>query len=775
MELSKVLLMLALLTASLASVGKAQFQEEDPGESEGAASKLFRSPVRQASNSAKLPVEVVTTTKARPTPAATSSAQTATGNCAQFAPFKLYSLPDVYACFNSFPISNDLKAAETDALKRFYAVYPFGDINPPNTPIFVNKVDFLQRLDAITASATNLFDYYSQLTLLVRSMNDAHFSLDAQCITTFTFMQPFHIAAFYPTDAAGKPVLRIVGNLGDQLKNFGGVPARWTSALPSGATLDSFNNYAIKSIDGQDAVAYAQDYAAKYSGFSRSPDTNFNQILYRKDYVLGEYQANPGILYRTSFLGRDAKPTRSYTLVPPTGGREITLTFPWLGSFDALANPDVPRPASNDEYYRLFCVPTRRAQNLVRRDGTGGASGFPGKPKLPTWSTGYGGPIEYPSSAEPVLAVGPLAASSRLKGAALDLNKPIVADNSTAFYVLEDGVTGVWVFATTQPADSSPEASKAWIETMFNGIMGLNKAGVKKLIIDVSGNGGGQFCTATGIAEYLLANTTMITDQIKLTATTRALMKVDYLGLQAVGGVADAKALDSGDVTVTTTKKDRGRGVVELSGFFRLCQAEKAEQRFADAPRLPNPWNASDIVVLSDGFCGSACSCMIRTLRDAHGIRTFTYGGASGQAFTPTSFEGGIVVPFETIATFADVSALSWLEREALPRNFTSLISGQIPVTQGYSFNGKYGQEWPAEFVPAPADVHLTGIEDVTDRTAVWRAVAAQLASSTVGGAPSSATEAPLVKAKNGAAGSGTEVRAALAVVFAGLLLVWAA
>ncbi|KAJ3117852.1 hypothetical protein HDU96_005229 [Phlyctochytrium bullatum] len=139
--------------------------------------------------STRLPA--ATTRASAPAASATVPSQATDGNCAELIDGRLHPLPDIYACYNAFPISNELKAAETDTLRRFYNVYPFGDINAPSfTGVFGNKVDFLERLDEITATATNYFDYFSQVMLLVRSMDDAHFSFDADCITTFTLMQP---------------------------------------------------------------------------------------------------------------------------------------------------------------------------------------------------------------------------------------------------------------------------------------------------------------------------------------------------------------------------------------------------------------------------------------------------------------------------------------------------------------------------------------------------------------------------------------------------------
>jgi hypothetical protein len=76
-----------------------------------------------------------------------------------------------------------------------------------------------------------------------------------------------------------------------------------------------------------------------------------------------------------------------------------------------------------------------------------------------------------------------------------DIYWPTVYDENGAFYNL-DGVHGVWSLSTFNPANSTIEGLSAWIGTVSAGLKSLEQIGIRKLIIDVTGNYGGIICFA---------------------------------------------------------------------------------------------------------------------------------------------------------------------------------------------------------------------------------------------------------------------------------------
>ncbi|KAJ3191354.1 hypothetical protein HDU67_005882, partial [Dinochytrium kinnereticum] len=58
-----------------------------------------------------------------------------------------------------------------------------------------------------------------------------------------------------------------------------------------------------------------------------------------------------------------------------------------------------------------------------------------------------------------------------------------------------------------------------------------------------------------------------------------------------------------------------------------------------------------------------------------------------------------------------------------LPPAFTVPISGNLPVTQGFSPLGRYALEWPVEWVPQAAE-GIVQVADPSDKGLLWREVA---------------------------------------------------
>jgi hypothetical protein len=109
-------------------------------------------------------------------------------------------------------------------------------------------------------------------------------------------------------------------------------------------------------------------------------------------------------------------------------------------------------------------------------------------------------------------------------------------------------------------------------------------------------------------------------------------------------------------------------------------------------------------------------------LRDQFHIKTFTYGGASGETFQPTSFEGGAVKDFGGLYE-ASVS-LGGLESgiQGAPLPFTFPASGSIAFWEAYSTLG--GQPvFPAEWVRMVADGHVF-VNDPLDVLEIWNRTA---------------------------------------------------
>ncbi|KAJ3104875.1 hypothetical protein HDU96_008771 [Phlyctochytrium bullatum] len=640
----------------------------------------------------------------------------------------------VKQCYLAFPADPEFKAQHIKEIKPFIETYPFADmyLSPPGPPRTFGApgIDPLKELDRFAAdeSLTTQYDFYTKISNMANSFEDAHFYYIPFCMAAFIHRQPFRLGAVYP-NANGEPVIKVVATAP--------VSPVWDEALGT-SDLSTFLNYTVKSIDGIPAAESIQNYSDRYGGFARSADSRFNAAVSSKIFVGGEFVLSQGYFSDTAFLPSDAKP-RTYVLTPPvradgTQPADITVTVPWA-SFPR--NGGIPRPfANNAEYYGYLCLSDIQQSALSRRDvkdTTQVLSDFGSRPLLPRTTTPAGAldaAHTIPEISNAVLA----EALQRHHAHHLERRQtpsgepiPLVANLDTAFYVLEDGITGVWVFATVSPESSYDN----WLGTITGGLRAFEQIGVKRLIIDVTANGGGDFCASTAFAEYILQNTPMIEDQLRLTPAVKALLKVDFFGIESPFSDIVPVSGRGSNIVAEAYTQDRGNGPQLLSGRFRFCQSAGSTPagfiRTFNLPELERGWAPEDVSVVSDGGCGSACACMIRSMRDAHpGFKAYTYGGRSGKPYTPTSFEGGIVVPFRLFeGYYPEFDLLTEEERALLPGNITARFLGGLPITQGYSPLAK-DTGYPAEWIPQPSDEHLV-IFDPTDKKSVWDAVAKKM------------------------------------------------
>ncbi|KAJ1552401.1 hypothetical protein HK405_011468 [Cladochytrium tenue] len=328
---------------------------------------------------------------------------------------------------------------------------------------------------------------------------------------------------------------------------------------------------------------------------------------------------------------------------------------------------------------------------------------------------------------------------------AFSISNPVVYDASNAFYSL-DGSTGVWVLKTFMPEDTSDTGLMNWLSNITTGLASLEQLGVTRLLIDVSNNGGGIICIGQALVNYLMNDQNVVHIDYDMRSSSQLMALVHHT---VEGSFANSTTMQSQVFTLTnlatpsgtamTTPEDlfsAGREFVRggVQGLYTNAfidsectsfqQLLTSSQQFA---QLSGGWGFSNVALVSNGICGSTCAAFGRTLRDQFSVPAFSYAGASGAAFQPTSFEGGSVAHFDALLDGAAQAAAAYGADDiaGAPTAFPLPVDGSIAFWEGYSM--LVNTQVPAEWVPDPADYHLTNVADPTDPVAVWTAAAAQL------------------------------------------------
>ncbi|KAI8607631.1 hypothetical protein BC830DRAFT_1175125 [Chytriomyces sp. MP71] len=303
--------------------------------------------------------------------------------------------------------------------------------------------------------------------------------------------------------------------------------------------------------------------------------------------------------------------------------------------------------------------------------------------------------------------------------------------------MLSDGSTGVWVVSTFAPANDT----EFGVDLTY-GLVALEIAGAKRVIVDVTNNGGGDITLGCAAAYFLSPwkSRSCYHYDIRLPNVTAQILKAAHAESKR-NATFDAKIFnitgygrDEGSFEAMMDPHElidgarlirRGGEYARYSAIFTLdheCKrAIDIVTNSSALPQLKRGWDVKNLVVVSNGFCGSTCSNFVRTLRDKRGIKTFTYGGPTGAPFQPTAFEGGLVVTYDelSLSLATDIPNAPHVDRLAFP------IRGRIPFFEIYPDADPKGQGAPAEWVEQVSEFHVDGVQPTLPES-VWEGVRRQ-------------------------------------------------
>jgi hypothetical protein len=99
-------------------------------------------------------------------------------------------------------------------------------------------------------------------------------------------------------------------------------------------------------------------------------------------------------------------------------------------------------------------------------------------------------------------------------------------------------------------------------------------------------------------------------------------------------------------------------------------------------------WRPENIVILTNGYCGSTCALFSRNLHEHHGVRTFTVGGLVDQSMAYSVFPGGQVYSYTSL--LGQVSKLGVDPDEHVPTYLPLNAQVSFTIREAYSSLRKY-------------------------------------------------------------------------------------
>ncbi|KAJ7230391.1 hypothetical protein GGX14DRAFT_553873 [Mycena pura] len=545
-----------------------------------------------------------------------------------------------HACELAVPFNKTRSLAVLDSAIKSLPFYSLETwfLHSPN-PLIPHDVSIRSLLQDIqhkisTSGYETDWDFNIAVTDAYNREQDGHTIYAAACTEAFSWNLPFSISMLADTPfdrTAAHPVFLVNYDFPNQ--NRPGLEAHFRQRL--GVDVRPYDGARILSIDGVQAEEYLAglaDASSIYAGLVgafESVGARYMRLMsrYSADTASGRYTQEVGQFAQRSFYPGAQNVT---VRVRTARGGIDSLTIPWVATFSGKGNNTASFIAKTcaleaDE------IASRRGDMNERRKA-----------------------VIAPGSQPGIRAV---ASASHQDTPLTSFGHFLTLD----IYQLEKHPkVGVVYFEQFEPSvrfDYHTYFAEI-SDTIFTGLTALKRAGVKHILIDISGNRGG-YIKVGAIAIWSLWPRDL------------------YPGFPAVYRVNDLIGRMSDAVAVTNeSASEYFYGSYMSQNYTPLTSNEQfmdppvpltvnGVQDAYSHPFLDNfgksstavtkftspPFAGTDYVLVSNGICASTCSIFSSYLFQKHGVRSAVFGGAPNS--TASQFDGGIkgaeVTDFDSI------------------------------------------------------------------------------------------------------------------------------
>ncbi|KAG0251989.1 hypothetical protein DFQ27_008337 [Actinomortierella ambigua] len=247
---------------------------------------------------------------------------------------------------------------------------------------------------------------------------------------------------------------------------------------------------------------------------------------------------------------------------------------------------------------------------------------------------------------------------------------------------------------------------------LIEGFEQLHQRGVQKVVLDLTANGGGYVNFAYDLVDWMFPN-----------ETRTSVYESDMRSSMSIKALADRDLLDDqyDGYYCPNAFSDPVTGQPLDTNFFMDDRIERrVRSPLGYTPRvlmnhdlgkfeLGMPWqhHPQDMVLLTDGACGSACGMSLNRLKNRHGVASYAIGGRAKEDLSLFSFAGASVYGLDDLLNDFESLGVDAPMRRMLYRGIY-----RVPVMEFFQENDPV----PIEYHPSlyKADFHL----DYTPETA---------------------------------------------------------
>ncbi|PCH35120.1 hypothetical protein WOLCODRAFT_139749 [Wolfiporia cocos MD-104 SS10] len=652
--------------------------------------------------------------------------------CAAIANQTWVSPADVRACFTSFPVDAELKNNIVEVVNKTLAFHTSVNYQRHAPPPFSDDVhaDVLGDLADISSQIPEFpsdFDLHLAISRALKRLNDGHCAYINLCYDALFIsylptplvlltdpsdgLQHVHIAPEAHTVASaefGEDAMRV-----------------WQDALPAGLKggLESLSGAEVLLINDEDPFV-AVDANALVTGKFQGRGTRQN--LFFASYMRTE----DGWAYQLGDFAQQTLPLiDEVTMALRPSGRQdiVNVTLPYRSRLLDVAEP------WNDST-------TFRAAHCVANELTNGVDLYADRPPAPASAAQR--PLQAPRHPTRKHLINALLEDTMTRQKMQDIELPVAltpkkplngSGGVAQFYMLDvnatddaEEKTGVLMLGSFAASDFD-----ALQKSLLVGLQGLKDAGAKKLVVDVTNNGGGYICIAHWLHRIIAGPKSTTIPQAGLQTEARAgPLARRIVRAIAQGADPDNKLLYNplnwafANHTPFPAPYDWLGKVVDrtVNGQGDAFSQELGDecQPFEMDPPVEALFDPRKVAIVSNGRCASSCSLFSITMAKEEGATTVVVGGKSDIQQQYCGVVGGQSTHFTEIDT--EIKTAQLKNDSLAPPDFKTNSVVGITWRLGFGIEDPTG---PEEWQDHPADINLPlTAELVNNPMAIWERIA---------------------------------------------------
>ncbi|VUC29243.1 unnamed protein product [Clonostachys rosea] len=645
----------------------------------------------------------------------------------QFLAF--FDAETAYQCITSIPINNTEVAAMVEVDKKFLALYstiPFLK-NPPKS-YQQPSIDVMGRLDEIAEKAkrgnySNFNQFELDLVAINRGVYDTHFGIVNGPTGLISYSLPYGLVSA-SVDGKELPQVYAHSDIIDKVSN------------PS----------YIFEIEGENVFTYLQKYAATNSVTGMlDPHADWNQLMYSEATQFGSWGADN----KNSMALGGIQTTSIYNGKSLKGKFSNGTQFEWKYVASSAALFISSNITSGEDLFTVFGLATKEQQEqeeALKKRAL--ANQTTATPQYVPYSS-------YPKN--PIVIQANFTRGGVVSG-----------------YLLSDNSTGVLSLPSFSSRDDYNEAPEEYSVAVTEFISQARKAGTKKIVIDLSGNGGGNVMLGYDVFRQFFPK-----KNPDALSRSRATPLFDILGRvveksgKLIDGTPETEFLlqlqsdfsNAGDLNPNNTLTSDGKhwgswkdfaGPLKINGDnftkpwkydfslpgnYAPFQTYNISGYGTNEATFDEAFSPDDIIILYDGYCGSTCSIFSNLMKNVGGVKSVAVGGIpqNGPMQGVAGTRGSQVRQHDSMAQYAELIRSGLLDskngsREALRSELGVSLSeiedipstNQAPWKVSMALNVSTGNlDVPYQFVYEAANCRLFYTVDmIRDVTVLWEAAA---------------------------------------------------